>query len=139
MKKCSCCGGEYPDDTAACLIDHTTLDPQPSVSTKPFPWTAILLTLGLLANGFVIYISSEFYSSFPYYSQVHVSGVAGEWVPEVRCAAIISFAFGFSCVIFDVINRRKWIDWLGLALALSPGPLGWIILKISVFNGLTYD
>jgi len=139
MKKCSYCGSEYPDDTGACPVDHTLLDREESQPARQFPWSAALLTIGLLANGFVIYISFGFYSSFPYYSQVHVSGVTWDWVPEVRGAATISFAFSFFCVIFGVLKKKRWIDWLGFILALSPGPLAWMILKISVFNGLTYD
>ena len=137
MKTCSYCGSEYPDDAGVCLIDHTSLDKRPP--TWPFPWTAAVLVLGIIANSYVIFISLPFYSSFPIYSVVHVCNVTDEWMPQVCDTACLSFLFGLPFAIKGIIKKRRWIDWLGLILVLLPGLLGWVILKISVFNGMTYD
>lgn len=138
MKTCSYCGHEYADDTRVYLIDHTSLDEQPPAPA--FPWTVVVLILGLIANGYVIYISLPFYSSFPFYSVVHVDvNVTDEWMPQVFDTACLSFALGLPFAINRVLKKKRWIDWLGLMLVLLPGLLGWVILKISVFNGLIYD
>ena len=137
MKTCSYCGSEYPDDAEACSIDQTPLNKQPP--TLSFPWTAAVLVLGFIANGFVIFISLPFYSSFPFYSVVHVGNVTDGWMPLVCDTACLSAALGLPFAIIGVIRKRRWIDWLGLVLVLLPGLLGWVILKISVLDGLTYD
>jgi len=139
MKRCSYCGNQYPEGTIICSIDHTSLDNPPPSLSFVFPWTVVGLIIGFSANYVVVSSSLQFYSSFPFYSRIDAYGVNDDWIPLVYLTAFYSFLFGFPCGLIGIVKKRRWIGWLALLLVLAPGPLGWIILKISIHNGLIIE
>jgi hypothetical protein len=139
MKKCSYCGAEYSDDVAVCGLDQTSLDVPPSSASFSFPWAAVFSWGGLL---FSIFINASIvYGCLPYFFWHQNLGPGMIfWYMGLFETAILTFVIGVPCAIVAVKKKRRRIGWLGLVLALTPAPLGVILLRVAMhLNGIQFD
>jgi len=62
------------------------------------------------------------------------------WFINLFSMAIVTCIIGIPCGILAIRKGRPRVGWLGVALAITPAPLGWALLKVAMhLNGLQFD
>jgi len=62
------------------------------------------------------------------------------WFVGLFVTAILTFLIGVPCAIVAIKKRRRRVGWAGLLLALTPAPLGVILLRVAMhLTGIQFD
>jgi hypothetical protein len=137
MRSCDYCGKKNEDTAGSCAGCGCSLN-EPKVSLS-IPWTPLLSWGGFAFS--LIMNASIVYGCLPvFFRHENLSAESMFWFIILALVAILTFIIGMPCAILAIMKGRRRIGWLGIIIALTPAPLGLILMETAMhLNGLHYD